>query len=250
MKKILFFVLILPLFSNLVSGQTNGQLTVGFKTTTYNGAEAPKHILAVWVTKADGTFVKTLMAPKIDYKYRQYLTKWKTATSSTYNVVDAVTSATLTSHGTRSYTWDCTDVAKVVQPDGDYCINVEFVEESRSTAKIATISFTKNTTPTSTFSNIVSSTNINSISVVWSPVNTAVDIIDYEKYYKIYPNPVSSVLFVSGSDIREVSLYDMQGKNILNTTENQLDFSRYKPGTYLIKIRSDKGIVMRTAIKK
>ena len=249
MKKTLFFVLILPLFSNLVSGQTNGQLTVGFKTTTYNGAEAPKHILAVWVTKADGTFVKTLMAYTVTTKYRQYLTKWKSATNSTYNMVDAVTGATLTSHGTRSCTWDCTDVAKVVQPDGDYRINVEFTEASAA-GKIATFSFTKNTTPASTFTTITSSTNVSSISVVWSPVNTAVDNIDYEKYYKIYPNPVSSVLFVTGSDIHEVSLYDMQGKNILNTTENQLDFSQYKPGTYLIKIRSDKGIVMRTAIKK
>ena len=249
MKKTLLFVLILLLFSNLVSGQTNGQLTVGFKTTTYNGAEAPKHILAVWVTKADGTFVKTLMAYTVTTKYRQYLTKWKSATNSTYNMVDAVTGATLTSHGTRSCTWDCTDVAKVVQPDGDYRINVEFTEASAA-GKIATISFTKNATPASTFTTITSSTNVSSISVVWSPVNTAVDNIDYEKYYKIYPNPVSSVLFVTGSDIREVSLYDMQGKNILNTTENQLDFSQYKPGTYLIKIRSDKGIVMRTAIKK
>jgi hypothetical protein len=249
MKKTLLFVLILLLFSNLVSGQTNGQLTVGFKTTTYNGAEAPKHILAVWVTKADGTFVKTLMAYTVTTKYRQYLTKWKSATNSTYNMVDAVTGATLTSHGTRSCTWDCTDVAKVVQPDGDYRINVEFTEASAA-GKIATISFTKNATPASTFTTITSSTNVSSISVVWSPVNTAVDNIDYEKYYKIYPNPVSSVLFVTGSDIREVSLYDMQGKNILNITENQLDFSQYKPGNYLIKIRSDKGIVMRTAIKK
>ena len=249
MKKTLLFVLILLLFSNLVSGQTNGQLTVGFKTTTYNGAEAPKHILAVWVTKADGTFVKTLMVYTVTTKYRQYLTKWKSATNSTYNMVDAVTGATLTSHGTRSCTWDCTDVAKVVQPDGDYRINVEFTEASAA-GKIATFSFTKNATPASTFTTITSSTNVSSISVVWSPVNTAVDNIDYEKYYKIYPNPVSSVLFVTGSDIREVSLYDMQGKNILNTTENQLDFSQYKPGTYLIKIRSDKGIVMRTAIKK
>ena len=249
MKKTLLFVLILLLFSNLVSGQTNGQLTVGFKTTTYNGAEAPKHILAVWVTKADGTFVKTLMAYTVTTKYRQYLTKWKSATNSTYNMVDAVTGATLTSHGTRSCTWDCTDVAKVVQPDGDYRINVEFTEASAA-GKIATFSFTKNATPASTFTTITSSTNVSSISVVWSPVNTAVDNIDYEKYYKIYPNPVSSVLFVTGSDIREVSLYDMQGKNILNITENQLDFSQYKPGTYLIKIRSDKGIVMRTAIKK
>lgn len=249
MKKTLLFVLILLLFSNLVSGQTNGQLTVGFKTTTYNGAEAPKHILAVWVTKADGTFVKTLMAYTVTTKYRQYLTKWKSATNSTYNMVDAVTGATLTSHGTRSCTWDCTDVAKVVQPDGDYRINVEFTEASAA-GKIATFSFTKNATPASTFTTITSSTNVSSISVVWSPVNTAVDNIDYEKYYKIYPNPVSSVLFVTGSDIREVSLYDMQGKNILNTTENQLDFSQYKPGNYLIKIRSDKGIVMRTDIKK
>ena len=225
MKKTLLFVLILLLFSNLVSGQTNGQLTVGFKTTTYNGAEAPKHILAVWVTKADGTFVKTLMAYTVTTKYRQYLTKWKSATNSTYNMVDAVTGATLTSHGTRSCTWDCTDVAKVVQPDGDYRINVEFTEASAA-GKIATISFTKNATPASTFTTITSSTNVSSISVVWSPVNTAVDNIDYEKYYKIYPNPVSSVLFVTGSDIREVSLYDMQGKNILNTAENQLDFSR------------------------
>ena len=166
MKKILLSALVVFLLSGTVSSQTNGKLTVGFTTSTYNGKYKPEHILAVWVTKADGTFVKTLMSYYKNTTYRQYLTRWKAATS-TYNVVDAVTGATLTSHGTRSCTWDCTDVAKVVQPDGDYRINVEFTE-ANAAGKIATISFTKNTTPASTFTNIATSTNVNSISVVWS----------------------------------------------------------------------------------
>lgn len=249
MKKIFLSAFILFIFCNLTFGQTNGQLKVVFTTSTYYGDYKPKHILAVWVSKADGTFVKTLMAYTSATKYRQYLSRWKTATSSTYNMVDAVTGATLNTHGSLTCNWDCTDVSKAVQNDGEYRVNIEFTE-SNAAGKIATISFTKNSTPASTFTNITTSTNITQINVVWSPVNTAVDNVDDDTYYKIYPNPVNSLLFVSGSDIRQVSLYDMQGKNILNTTENQLDFSDYKPGTYLIKIRTDKGIVMRTALKK
>jgi len=249
MKKPIIILTLLLFLSIHTFSQTSGKLTVNFTTSTYSGSYSPKHILAVWITRSDGTFVKTLMAYTQTTKYRQYLNKWKTATSSSYSTVDAITGATLVSHNSLSCSWNCTDVSQVLQADGDYDVNIEFTE-SNASGKYAKITFSKGITPSSSYTNVTTSTNITGITIAWAPTNSAVDNIDYDLMYKIYPNPVSSLLFVSGSNIERVSVYDMQGKNILNTTENQINFSNFASGTYLIRIFSDKGIVLRTAIKK
>jgi len=73
---------------------------------------------------------------------KQYLYTWKAA--SNYNVVDAITGSTLTSHQTHNVNWDCTDLDGNIVPDGQYVIYVEFTEE-HAQGPLTSIEFTKGT---------------------------------------------------------------------------------------------------------
>lgn len=115
------------------------ELTFTVRTVTENGNYSPKHVLAIWVEDANG-FVKTRKA--MANQRIQYLYTWKA--SSNYNVVDAITGSTLTSHQTHTVSWDCTDLDGNVVPDGDYTVFVEFTEE-HAQGPLFDITFTKDT---------------------------------------------------------------------------------------------------------
>jgi PKD repeat protein len=121
----LFIVLLfasfkLPDYKN-TKATTGGLLTFTVRTVTDNGTYSPKHVLAIWVEDADG-FVKTRKA--MANQRKQYLYTWKAA--SNYNVVDAITGSTITSHQTHTVEWNCTDLSGNIVPDGDYTVWVEF----------------------------------------------------------------------------------------------------------------------------
>lgn len=103
---------------------TPGTLTFTVKTVTQGGSFAPRHVLAIWV-EHNGEFVKTRLARANQRK--QYLYTWKAA--SNYNVTDAITGATLTSHQTHTVEWDCTDLNGDVVADGTYTMWIEFTEK-------------------------------------------------------------------------------------------------------------------------
>lgn len=120
--------------SPLISG---GELTFTVRTVTQNGTYAPKNVFVIWIEDADG-FVKTRKA--MANQRKQYLYTWKDA--SNYNVVDAITGSTLTSHQTHTVTWDCTDLDGNIVPDGDYTVWVEFTEK-HAQGPLYSLSFTK-----------------------------------------------------------------------------------------------------------
>jgi hypothetical protein len=99
-----------------------------FDITTINGGGeyAPSNVGAIWISDGANKFVKTL---KIwANKRRKHLNKWNAASGQ--NTTDAVTGATLNSHGLRSATWDCSDVNQQPVPFGDYRVNIEFTESN------------------------------------------------------------------------------------------------------------------------
>ncbi len=116
-----------------------GLLTFTIRTVTDNGTYSPKHVLAIWIEDAGG-FVKTRKA--MANQRKQYLYTWKTA--SNYNVVDAITGVTLTSHQTHTVTWNCTDLSGNIVPDGDYSVWVEFTDK-HSQGPLYNLTFTKGT---------------------------------------------------------------------------------------------------------
>ncbi len=133
---IAFSSFVIPAAKNSKS-TTGGLLTFTIRTVTDNGTFSPKHVLAIWVEDADG-FVKTRKA--MANQRKQYLYTWKAA--SNYNVIDAITGVTLTSHQSHTVTWDFTDLSGNIVPDGDYTVWVEFTDK-HAQGPLYNLTFTK-----------------------------------------------------------------------------------------------------------
>lgn len=97
-----------------------------FTTKTYFGRYAPSHVLAVWISNPSGGFVKTLN--EYGKGRASNLAVWRSASAA--NTVDAVTGATLKSHGLVSADWNCTNASGARVPDGAYQLHVEFAESN------------------------------------------------------------------------------------------------------------------------
>jgi len=145
---VLILVLIFPLFSGAQSAknpgatqETGGTVNFTVTTVTQNGTYAPRHVLAIWIEQ-NTQFVKTRVAYANARK--QYLYTWKA--KSNYNVTDAITGPTRTSHGTVTATWDCRDLNGNILPDGEYVLWIEFTEK-HAQGPLYSIPFTKGTSP-------------------------------------------------------------------------------------------------------
>lgn len=122
------------------STQTAGNMVFTFKTVTDNGTYSPKHVMAVWIEDSNG-FVRTQLRQAVARK--QYLYTWIAQTGQ--NEVDATTGATLSSHQTRTITWDCTDLSGNEVPDGVYTVRVEYTDQ-HAQGPLYSINFTKGAT--------------------------------------------------------------------------------------------------------
>jgi len=145
------------------SVKTPGSLSVTATTSTYSGDYAPSHVLAIWVESSSGTFVKTLMVYAASRK--QHLSDWLSATKSG-NTTDAITGATLNSHGKRNCTWNGKNASGNEVGDGAYRVCVEYTE-SNSGSKIARFPFTKGTAADS--QTPASASGVSNVSLKWTP---------------------------------------------------------------------------------
>lgn len=192
--------------------QTAGTLSISVTTVTSNGPYRPKNILAIWVENAStNTFVKTQLFRSSATNYRKYLTKFKAATNSTYNIVDAQSGATYTSHGTRTASWNGKDISGNVVPDGNYNVCIEFTE-SNGTGPYAYFTFNKsNQAVTLTPAN---TTNFQNISIIWTPMTSSLNNISTDKGgLSVYPNPVkNSALINLVPNVKNIYVVDINGK--------------------------------------
>ena len=68
--------------------------------------------------------------------------------------------------------------------------------------------------------------------------NTA-SVGDYNLKISIYPNPVSSTLFIDNDAITTVKIVDLQGRMLIETNSKQIDVSSLTNGTYLVNLYDD-----------
>ena len=101
-------------------------LTFSVLTKPIGGNYAPKNIGAIWVTNESGVFVKTLK--QWASQRLQYLTTFKAQTDR--NKVDAVTTATLSSHVVHTVTWNLKKLSGQIVPDGKYNIVIETTDRN------------------------------------------------------------------------------------------------------------------------
>jgi len=242
---------LLLLVSVTLNAQTSGVLTVSTTTKTYNGQYAPKNIMAIWIEDSSGAFVKTLLAYTSNTKYRSYLSNWKSATSSTYNTVDATTGATRSSHGTRSCTWNGTNTSGTLVADGTYTVKMEMTE-SNATGKIGSFTFTKGSSATTVTPSSI--TGFSDITIKWTPSTTSVGDEQLKKNISVYPNPASDGFYVYGLDGTAVlKIFDLNGDLWLNkeVVNNQyVTISSLYQGIYLLQFDTGDEKVVRKIVKR
>jgi hypothetical protein len=66
---------------------------------------------------------------------------------------------------------------------------------------------------------------------------------------KVFPNPVSDYIKISG-DFTKVSLFDVSGKKIVETTQRSIPVSHIASGIYLLKIESGTQVTTCKILKK
>jgi hypothetical protein len=68
----------------------------------------------------------------------------------------------------------------------------------------------------------------------------------------IYPNPTSGIIKVESEqlNILQISVFDLQGRFILEAKGNELNLETLSAGSYILKIESDAGFVLKRVIKK
>ncbi len=137
------FLLIGLLPANLTvnAAATSGTLTFKVQTVTYSGRYSPKNVGAIWIQDSSGKFVKSLKVWA--NAHISSLSTWRTSSGS--NKVDAITSATISTHQIHTVTWNCTDTSGAVVNDGTYRIYVEF-SETNSVGQYTYFEFNKGTT--------------------------------------------------------------------------------------------------------
>lgn len=77
-----------------------------------------------------------------------------------------------------------------------------------------------------------------------------------EEIIQQYPNPVTNQLVISMGDknIEEVTVYSINGKQVYQTkrksNQYKIDFTNFRTGFYIVKVKTLKGIITKKVIKK
>jgi hypothetical protein len=239
MKLIVTIVFLLVVLN--INAQTAGKLTVTVTTVTYGGSYSPDNVVAIWVQNKTGVYIKTLLAYAATR--RSYLSNWAKATSSTYNVVDAVTGATQGSHGIRTCNWNGANQTGTVLGDDTYNVVMEMTEGGNN--KLATFAIVKGKSQ-----QIVTPANVagfSNITIKWTPSTT--DLQEIAKLYSVYPVPAHNSVLVDGFDIKEIQILNLSGKYLFSTKERTIDISNLPKGIYLVLVNTGKGNVFKKIIK-
>ena len=73
-----------------------------------------------------------------------------------------------------------------------------------------------------------------------------------EKMANVYPNPTSGTLHIEAENIEAISLYNLLGEKLFETSANgnsyEYDFSPYEAGCYVVRIQTDSGIVTQRVV--
>jgi len=249
MKKLFLPIFALCFSAALFAANTAGTLT--FKVTTVSASPlTSSHIQAIWIKNSAGTYVNTLLAynktTNIDH-----LKLWA-PTGSAPSYTNALTGATTSTFGALTETWIAKDVTNTVVADGTYTIWMQAASDvSHSTYLSASSSWTFAKGPTAIPQTTqTGTTNFTNVSIQWAPVNTAINDVEMDKYYSVYPNPAVSSIFVSGSDVKQVEICSLAGQSLIVSNQQQVNISSLPKGNYLAIIRANNGTIVKKIQKQ
>lgn len=243
-------IILLLLYSfTYTAEQAATPATLSFSFTTINngGTYAPNNVLAVWITKPNGDFVKTLLVRGGIRKPKLYT--WIDQTSG--NIVDATTGATLTSFGSHTVSWNGTNSSKNLMPDGVYVIHVENVSANQQ-GSYASFEFTKGESEYS--DTYEDKTYFKNISLQYTPTQVSIERVDKQDAHLSISPSRGKVLFQFSNeqyDDVQLTILSIQGTvvytihnpyylNTMNTIEwlgVDINGHTVPTGTYICKLR-------------
>ncbi len=246
MKKTI--TILASLISLLGFSQTSGTLTFSYTPTSHSGYDGQKNVLAIWIQKGNGDFVKTRVR-YVGLQTSDHLDTWMTnsggsfsALSPSCNVVDATTGATLTSFGTQTITWDGTDVNGNIVADGTYKVTVESTwDHGNNGGEVRSFTFTKGVNDdVQTPSDDANFTNIN---LEWvASLSNSIEELSKPSLV-VYPNPTAGLLnvnYTNASSIKVVSILGeiVESRILTNVAVgvSRFDLSNYTNGIYTIVV--------------
>lgn len=249
MLKYFFVALFLLLLGNAIA-QSEGELKVTVTTSKAGGGYAPKNIVAIWIEKDSGGFVKTLLA--YADKRKSHLNNWEKATIDAgfaYNTTDAITGATRSNHNTYNCTWNGTNYERILIADGQYKLCMELTDKN-ATGNYASFSFSKTGESVKlTPDNVTSFSNI---LMEWTPKQTSTSVeLMTNSDLQVYPSPTNGIIEINGSDILSVKVTSLNGKTVYDTNNNNypIDLTKQPNGVYFVYIKTAKETWVRKIIK-
>lgn len=87
---------------------------------------------------------------------------------------------------------------------------------------------------------------------VHSEISLSLPFFSLENSFVLYPNPVSEVLYLQNKNnivIKSIKIIDLQGKIILENTEESINVSTISNGIYIIKVDTEAGVFTKRFIK-
>ena len=235
--------------ANWVIAQTNGTLAVSVITSSAGGNYAPKNIVSIWIEDSSGKFVKTLLAYANTRK--THLNTWEATTTtagSAFNVTDAISGATQSSHGTLTCKWNGKNYTGQLMADGNYNVRMELTDKN-AMGNVVSFTFTKS--PNSQKLTPATVPSFSSVSLSWTSSNTGNNQeITNSNTFVVYPNPGTGQFTVLGNDIIGLEVKDLSGKTIYKSATPIVDLKEKPKGIYLVSIRTENETVVKKIIRE
>ena len=62
------------------------------------------------------------------------------------------------------------------------------------------------------------------------------DILQPQSGISVYPNPTANRIYIQGENILQAELFDLRGRKVKATTQNQIDLSDITSGSFILKV--------------
>ena len=68
---------------------------------------------------------------------------------------------------------------------------------------------------------------------------TIEDIYPLDSRISVYPNPTANRIYIQGENVLQAELFDLRGRKIKATNQNQIDLSDITSGSFILKVTTD-----------
>ena len=68
---------------------------------------------------------------------------------------------------------------------------------------------------------------------------TIEDIYPLDARISVYPNPTANRIYIQGENVLQAELYDLRGRKVKTTNQNQIDLSDITSGSFILKVKTD-----------